>query len=58
MIGDLKRELRKCGVEEPPHFAIRFFTGLPDPSDVWEVVWRWEENLDQETTSIKDSKAL
>lgn len=56
MIVDLKRELRKCGVEEPPRFAMRFFTGLPDPSDVWEALWRWEEHLDESRADAKDSK--
>lgn len=47
-IADLKRELRKCGVEEPPQFAIRYVTGIPEPEDVWEEIWSVEAWLDKD----------
>lgn len=47
-IADLKRELRKCGVEEPPKFAMRFLTLVPVPEDIWETVWATEATLNRE----------
>lgn len=48
MIADLKRELRRCGVAEPPRFAIRYLTALPEPEDIWEALWAWEAQLSSE----------
>ncbi|WP_156521085.1 hypothetical protein [Magnetospirillum moscoviense] len=46
MIADLKRSLRGCGVVEMPEFAIKFYTGIPQPSDVWDLVRCWERSLE------------
>ena len=47
MIADLRRELRRCGVEEPPRFAMPYLTLIPTSADVWDALWAWEENLDK-----------
>jgi len=51
MIADLKRELRRCGIVEPPRFSMRYVTPFAVPEDVWEALWAWEEQLDPKRIS-------
>jgi hypothetical protein len=39
MIADLRRELRRCHVEEVPQFALLHYTAHDPFEGLWEVIW-------------------
>jgi hypothetical protein len=49
-LGNLRRELRKCGVAEPPQFNIRGLTGHTMSESAWGALRNWEDSL-----SVSDS---
>ena len=44
-LRDLRRELRNCGIEEPPRFSVRGLGKLTLSSDAWEALRAWEDDL-------------
>jgi len=44
MLADLKRELRKCGIEKPPAFRIKFLSFETGVDDIFELI----ENIERE----------
>src|SRR3989344_8367432 len=44
-LRDLRRELRKCGVDEPPRLAVRGLRKLTLSNDAWDALRAWEEQL-------------
>lgn len=44
MLADLKRELRKCGIKNPPEFQMKFLTFKSEIADIYELI----ENIERE----------
>jgi hypothetical protein len=47
----LRRELRKCGVDEPPRFNVRGSSGITMSDQAWDALRSWETHC-----AIADSK--
>ena len=45
MIGDLKRELKRCGISEIPSFNMKFLTIFNDDTDIWEIIRQTEREI-------------
>ena len=45
MIGDLKRELKRCGISEIPSFNMKFLTIFNDDTDIWETIRQIETEV-------------
>ena len=45
MIADLRRELRRCEIIEPPPFAVKFLTFPDDKEIIWQNIRAIEEEL-------------